>query len=246
MPWERERAVRMLNWLTLTALVRLQTIRWLMMDERQGVIQYVKPNFAGGHVDDFFEVAYFDNLPEATREPPEAKVDWLATTHPNLEPIGDDGINAASELVQFEARRRGTMLVLAIESYRLKHGALPKSLGELVGPYFREMPLDPYSGLEFRYFPAGLPQSAVSPLADGSIFIEPITPVVPCVWSTGSDLWVETVSEESAGESHAAKSSTTHDGEKLVYHFRSGRDRQLSRTTVWQRGLWFPIPEQRR
>ncbi len=83
---------------------------------------------------------------------------WTATTIPTFGSVGDFNLTwPIRELVEFEARRRGTMLVMAIQAYRLEHGKLPESLADLKGEYFKELPVDPYSDLEFRYFPDGLP-----------------------------------------------------------------------------------------
>ena len=60
--------------------------------------------------------------------------------------------------LQSVLNRRSTQLLLALEAWRLEHGAPPESLDELVGPYFAQLPRDPYSGRNFLYFPNGLPQ----------------------------------------------------------------------------------------
>jgi len=50
-----------------------------------------------------------------------------------------------------EASVRGTLLVVALELYRLRQGAYPESLDALVPDYLPEMPLDPFAGKAFRY-----------------------------------------------------------------------------------------------
>ena len=55
--------------------------------------------------------------------------------------------------------RRATKIVLALEAWKLQHGELPKSLGELVGPYFKTLPTPPRAGTVFAYFPKGFPKT---------------------------------------------------------------------------------------
>ncbi|HEX4000929.1 MAG TPA: hypothetical protein VHX65_20455 [Pirellulales bacterium] len=86
----------------------------------------------------------------------------------------------------------------------------------------------------------------VSPLAGNYWYVARIVPGVPCLWSSGPDLRVETVQDEPTGEPYGPDSSAPRSEAKLVDHFRNWRDIQFSRATVWQRGLWFPIPEQQR
>ena len=56
----------------------------------------------------------------------------------------------------YERYRRAAQLVLAIEAWRLDHGSLPKSLDQLLGKYLERLPVDPYSGEQFGYDPNGL------------------------------------------------------------------------------------------
>ena len=55
-----------------------------------------------------------------------------------------------------ETARRASHLILALDAWKLKHGSLPKSLDELVGPYLDQVPIDPYSRDRFLYFRTGL------------------------------------------------------------------------------------------
>ncbi len=82
---------------------------------------------------------------------------WLNTTHPMPAEIGRLGIEAAGELAWFEAHRRATIIILALQAYRLEHGQLPISLDALTGDYFEHIPLDPYSCMPYLYFPNGRP-----------------------------------------------------------------------------------------
>jgi hypothetical protein len=61
----------------------------------------------------------------------------------------------AGRFRELEARRRVVRLTLALYAWRLEHGRLPDSLDALVGPDLPKLPVDPYSGQSFKYFPAG-------------------------------------------------------------------------------------------
>jgi hypothetical protein len=56
---------------------------------------------------------------------------------------------------EMETSRRATRLILALEAWKLQHGSLPKTLDELVGTCLERIPVEPYSGKPFRYFPDG-------------------------------------------------------------------------------------------
>jgi hypothetical protein len=55
-----------------------------------------------------------------------------------------------------ENNRRATRIVLALQAWKLEHGDYPKTLDELVGPYFEKLPNDPFSGDSYQYFPEGV------------------------------------------------------------------------------------------
>jgi hypothetical protein len=240
MPWERQRGLRMLKLLNSTAIERL----WGMQNslaKHGGVVEQVVPTYDRSTLSILFQTSYSRG---GLSDDPLEEAGWLRTTHPDLAPIGYEGIDAAYALAEFETFRRAAMLRLAIQSYRLKHGALPQSLAELVGPYFHEMPLDPYSGLEFRYFPAGLPPNAVAPVDESGI--HPVVQDVPCVWSTGPNLSVELrYPEPDARVPHRPSSAAP----VLEYYYETRGPwkytREYDNVSVWARGFWFPIPERK-
>lgn len=51
----------------------------------------------------------------------------------------------------FHSQLHGTRIIIALESYRLDHEALPDSLEELVPEYLDALPSDPFSPYGFRY-----------------------------------------------------------------------------------------------
>ena len=145
-----------------------------------------------------------------------------------------------------------------LAAYQVDHGSVPKSLDELVGPYLHELPSDPYLGYPFRYFPNGMPlanlkwsgrsEQELAPSKSNSkrdklipqLFpkfaenagLADIEPGVPGIWSSGPDL--------------TASLETNSDGTQMMkYAFRTMEDYQAENWTVWRRGLWFPIPQQK-
>jgi hypothetical protein len=71
-----------------------------------------------------------------------ARPSWLDTISPDLDPLIHLEHLEARMLAAFEARRRGTILLLAIEAYRIDHNEVPDSLDQLVGDYLNELPQD--------------------------------------------------------------------------------------------------------
>ena len=61
-----------------------------------------------------------------------------------------------SQYADMENHRRATRIVLALQAWKLEHGDYPKTLDELVGPYFEKLPTDPFSGESYQYFPEGV------------------------------------------------------------------------------------------
>ncbi len=165
----------------------------------------------------------------------------------------EEGYNVSWILVDYEAGRRGTMLQLALEAYRLQHDRLPTSLNDLVGPYFDKLPTDPYSGNEFVYFLEGIPApptpfeakelkeygsgNAWEPAGQQHV---PVVPGVPCVWCTSPYMLTYNWSDEKrtiANDSNVKP-------EKIVPYYTDRNDKRiLSPYTAWPMGFWFPIPE---
>lgn len=68
----------------------------------------------------------------------------------------DNSANEREARGAVEAARSATRTVLLLKSWKLEHGSLPKTLDQLIGPDVKELPLDPYSGRPFLYYPEGL------------------------------------------------------------------------------------------
>jgi hypothetical protein len=84
-------------------------------------------------------------LREAINLPGIAILDWQSRH--------DDRIRQYTKMVAF---RRAVRLCLLLEAWKLRHGQLPRDLKELVGPDLDRVPIDPFTGIPFRYVPDGL------------------------------------------------------------------------------------------
>lgn len=153
---------------------------------------------------------------------------------------------AIVELAEFEEEKRATLIVWALEAYRLEHGQLPATLSDLVGPYFLKLPLDPYSGRAFLYFPDGIPQAATE--ADAADLAEALStrpemaPGKPGIWSPGGAL--QAVKWRSKGGWQTTELQGTEDPEATYYVSRNYDEGHL-RLPLYQalrRGRWFAIP----
>src|SRR6185295_11643988 len=113
--------------------------------------------------------------------------------------------HGATDWLATETCRRAARIVLALEAFRLRHGELPNGLDQLLtrqafqlslqgengrkpptlGEYFDALPLDPYSGRWFRYFPQGIRSGTLPANAQRLATKTTFNPDQPCIWSTG-------------------------------------------------------------
>ncbi len=237
MPWERERAVRMLNLLTSTSLDRLHTME-KRIAKRQEIVHYVATNrWWNVGYPGYFEVRLARNDWSERNEKAQTMADWLTSTCPRyLDQFGYIGLETASALARFETLRRAALIRMALISWRLKHGKLPNALGELVPEYFSEMPVDPYSARQFQYYADGVPPGHVSNVASDFDF----------TWDGSANLVVGERGIWSSGPRLVPTTVIDNDKEKPWYSLREWRGADMERVTIWQLGLWFPIPEQKK
>jgi hypothetical protein len=136
LPWERARALRLLNFQTYCELhdpSAAMPVQSTLAPLRNAELLYTLWEQTG--------------LPWVIRD---LELWWCDWRYPSTSP------DRAKAL---ETKRRATYILLALEAWKLEHGSLPKKLDALVGPYFDRLPEDPFSGEPFRYFPDGLPVS---------------------------------------------------------------------------------------
>jgi hypothetical protein len=262
MPWESERALRVLNLLSQTALQRLQETRLALEQSAKGNIEYSDRGNIEGAIRYFCDArkyyaapnGFFETKIESYWEGPlSKKAQWLESTVPNLSGMGYSGFQAADNLAAFETQRRAVIIVLALESYRLDHGELPNSLEKLKGKYLAVVPLDPYSGMEFQYFPTGVPAPETDVDPNGFVRTPhnelgrpggPIEYGMPAVWSTGPELAPETylpTQPDGTAVDNREKSQII-----VGYSLGWGRNSlTLPKSSAWWYGYWFGVPEKR-
>jgi len=161
LPWEVTRARRGLNALTAHALQVAHAIND-RIEQAQPTSPWSQPHLDSQ--DDWIQ----------------ATTPWLREFRPNIPPSGEQEI-----WLQYAARRKVSLVLLALQAWRLEHNSLPDSLEQLVGPYLNEMPRDPYSGAPFQYFPHGAAVQTTLKSFQGAI---EISAEAPFLWSSGSHL----------------------------------------------------------
>jgi len=223
MPWEKARAMRLLDYVTALCLRDCRSAENLAK--------------SGGRV----------RFTVGPSRPPEEIRRLTRTTLALYESQWETPIWGVENSASLETERRATRLILAIEAYKLQHGRLPKTLQELVGPYLKEMLHDPYTGEPFRYFPEGVPGLLIEPLryypgGVPGLLNEPsaaeagpraleVEARKPFLWSAGTGVWL----------------ARPNDGDFRRYDIRSSQDWRVWRRPgrdldVWQAGWVFPVP----
>jgi len=195
MPWERERArrvLRMIAWGEMNTYEETQTA----LNTGKPIPPYILQ--PAGRTESL------DRSP--WRLAPDA---WLGSR--TLE-LGW----APRELVSTELHRRSTCIQMALAAWQIEHDSLPKELAELTGEYLSEVPLDPYSGEPFRYFPNGFPEPIESYHQAVGVKTLVLEAGKPFFWSPGPN---------------------------IVSGGRFGPSMQTQ--TVWAAGRVFPIPQPR-
>ncbi|MCC6127078.1 MAG: hypothetical protein IT426_19125 [Pirellulales bacterium] len=134
-PWERYRALRILNELSRNNL---------------HIIAQVNQLLELGEAVPFRDFAYYDSEPE-----------FVLKNNVNVPPrINEQGYYLYAQidtLVHHAAEHRAALVALAMEAWKLERGEYPPSLDALAGKYFDKLPADPFTGKPFRYFSQGLP-----------------------------------------------------------------------------------------
>jgi len=225
LPWERYRGRRMLNAITATGFDRLGEVRDRLA--------------AGTGVADLLPIndRVYYSQPLGF---------WNTPLYPPLNIAAFAASHAAWRIAEFEAWRRASVLLLAIEAHKLRHdGKLPWSLKELVGPEFAALPKDPYSGSDFRYFPAGLRTTVdvdrgIS-MGNGHLrqtIWRPWPAETPCIWCTGPELGALDPPDDQTAEGDTGNRVAN------LFYDRAKVDKEpLPESRVWGKGYWFPIPD---
>ena len=158
MPWERARTRRLVDLLTFDEIEKLQDIDSCL--KRGTPVGEIKLGTVVRH-----------RNPQENGTPRAVPVhgDWpypgpirMAKMLKTTPFISDSGIAAAEPItavLQFETDYRATLIILAVEAWKLEHGHLPAHLDEVLGGELKELPVEPIRGEPFGYFPDGLPDN---------------------------------------------------------------------------------------
>jgi hypothetical protein len=150
---------------------------------------------------------------------------------------GRDAINSE---VKFETQRRVTLIILACQAFRLKHGELPIALEQLREEAFLDkLPNDPLSGRPFVYFSRGIPE----PRTEEEKRVlkrsgRSLLPDAPLLWSPGMHLSTRVVTPNSE-QPEIVEVYYRH---RPHYYDRYGDYRDLPDYNAWLAGDWYPIP----
>jgi hypothetical protein len=138
------------------------------------------------------------------------------------------------------AQRRATPLILAISAWKLRNGSLPEDLGQLVGPYFDRVPIDPFSGRPFVYAREGV--SSPIHWSQSERFVEfgggDVPAKTPFVWSRGLKVRLAGLPPSTVEK---ATGKFTEQFEIVDTQNQTVR-RPTSEQDVWSSGWPFPIP----
>jgi hypothetical protein len=189
LPWERARALRLLNLQTRVELVMAArpvgpeaSLFGSWDPESLAGLRWMQRAGANSRLSELLYVLRSElnlTLFSYTWEGPESERQrWYPTLAERVQAV--------------EAMLGATRLVLALEAWKLEHGQLPARLDELVGHGLDRLPFDPYSGESFRYLPAGLDMQFRPTPALAGWTIWSLTGTIPAhtplVWSTGTNV----------------------------------------------------------
>ncbi|MFO7901128.1 MAG: hypothetical protein R6U98_00570, partial [Pirellulaceae bacterium] len=208
LPWERARAVRVLNRITAEQLRRWREAAECVENNRR--------------------CHYPDQQPWRPHMAWNDDVESL--TFPITEfykPFADAQIRG---LMEMETERRATRLILALLAWKLEHGELPRTLEALEGDVLESLPVDPFTGEAFRYFPEGLPVDIRWSRERRSYDTVPANR--PFVWSAGSKLHYRPRETRLLQKFHFERRRFPH---TYLTH-------PTSEIELWQSGWLFPVP----
>lgn len=159
LPWERQRAVRVLNYLAAEDMARLSEME--MQVSTGAPIRPMAPERS-----------------EASRQWVNR---WLTVPRLFDAPFRYPGFEIAS-CRHTLAQRNAARIILALHAYRADHREFPATLDRLKPQYLAELPIDPCSGEPFGYYPHGIPERL---RAESQSTAGVDTQGVPFLWSSG-------------------------------------------------------------
>jgi hypothetical protein len=179
-PWERARALRLLNLLTSRDLDDVA--------QAESAAEEGRPITVSPGRDFFYSYYWMKESPYALRG---------EIVIPQLIEFARQSKAVIWRFADMENRRRAAPIVLALQAWKLEHGAYPKTLNDLVGPYLKHLPDDPYSGESYRYFPDGLNLWLRDDASDENFKFKLMSPEQgrPLIWSTSPNIKINKSSD---------------------------------------------------
>jgi hypothetical protein len=164
-PWERYRALRLLN------VLNRENLRYTEFKTQQ-----LKDEECAGSIWEDYSYESPFQLKNEIHLPPQIRVN-----------LGNN--QNLSQLVDRFAEYRAAMLSMALAAWKLEHGAYPDSLDVLVGEYFEKLPIDPYTGKPFHYLAKGRPTDVKNVAAWGRYGSRVYLPAnTAFLWSPGENV----------------------------------------------------------
>jgi hypothetical protein len=131
LPWERWRALRLVDTTLAPPLQTLEAVR----------------------------VALQSNTPyQAPTGEEFSELRDVGPTFLIVDPMRSFLGNARQELDRMTTNQRVTLIILALQGWALEHGSLPETLEQLTPTWFEALPIDPVTARPFQYFPKGVDQ----------------------------------------------------------------------------------------
>ena len=165
-PWEKTRALRVLDAITASSLSTLNELEDLLGRPGTDLARWQKASL------------HSDDIPLRGQNRT-----WVLTTPSVSHLVAQRGWLSADDLasirIDLETRRRACLLTLALVRWRLDKGQLPPRLDDLGGQTLHQFGFDPWSGDLFGYRPEGFP----SPVKFQNMEMPPGRPLL---WSAGA------------------------------------------------------------
>jgi hypothetical protein len=228
LPWERDRATRLLNCQIRPRLDSLSTVEQVMRNNG-GIVQ---------------------QPPRDLQQPECRSMPYTLCGPIDVPPVFFDPATSCNQIVadytSILTARRAVRLVLTLEAWKLQHDSLPKTLDELVGHGLDRLPVDPHTGKPFLYLRDGLKiplewcqPHQYSTTGDRDYQTGKIAAGTPMIWACGMNLrrpcgYMPIPNRESVLGKYEVFPSLQHSATETY--------RPRSEYEIWQAGWPFPIP----
>lgn len=162
LPWERTRAVRLLNAWTNNSL---EVINQALVQMSPATLEHMHGFGSFGD----------ENL----------RIFGTPALRVRLESHVYSGHALAQQALERATRMRAAILALELMAVRLEKGELPATLADLVCDDFKSVPLDPFTAGPFEYFPHGVPVKISQYTQLGDDIVDSLKVGPPSLWSPG-------------------------------------------------------------